>query len=299
MQYAPICLFTYNRLWHTQETVKSLLKNELAKESELFVFSDGPKNKDHEESVAKVRNYLRQIEGFKRVTIIEQEKNLGLANSIISGVTKIVNQFGSVIVVEDDLFLSPHFLNYMNDGLNLYKESTAVASIHGYTFPIKNKLPETFFVRGADCWGWATWKRAWDFFEADGVKLLKQLEAQNLCYQFDYHNTQKNVQMLKDQINGKNNSWAIRWHASAFLNNMLTLYPGRSLVQNIGLDNSGEHCNVTTVFDVQINHEKVNVKKIQIEMDIDAFEAFIQYFKNAQEPLYRKIIRRTKALFHA
>jgi len=241
LNLSPIVLFVYNRLWHTQKTVEALQRNELAKNSDLYVYCDAEKSETDRNSVNQVRMYVRSIGGFKKITIIERESNWGLANSIIDGVTTVVNEYGKVIVLEDDLVSSSCFLKFMNDSLNLYEHEYSVASIHGYIYPIDG-LPKTFFLKGADCWGWATWKRAWDIFEPDGMKLLSQLETEKSQKEADFNDSYAYTQMLKDQINGKNNSWAIRWYMSAFLKNMLTLYPGRSYVENIGNDGSGTHC---------------------------------------------------------
>ncbi len=292
MQYAPICLFTYNRLWHTQKTLASLLKDPLAKYSTLFIFSDGPKNEQSKSQVQVLRDYLKTISGFAAIDIIYREHNLGLANSIIQGVTQIVNHYGKVIVLEDDLELSPYFLTFMNEGLDFYQDNEKVASIHGYAFPIKETMPETYFLKGADCWGWATWKRAWDKFEPDGKKLLKLLTEKNMAKAFDFNFTQPNIQMLKDQINGKNNSWAIRWNASAFINNLLTLYPGKSLVRNIGLDNTGEHCAITDIFDVTLSDEKITINTIRVEHSEIAYQHYVNFFKKYQIPLYKRIVRK-------
>ena len=176
---APIVLFIYNRPWHTQQTVETLQKNELANESELFIYSDAAKNEQASESVNAVREYIKTINGFKEITIILRDKNWGLADSIIDGVTKIVNEYGRIIVLEDDLVTSPYFLKFMNEGLTMYENEDKVASIHGYIYPIDN-LPNTFFIKGADCWGWATWKRAWDVFEPNGQKILDELKSSGL-----------------------------------------------------------------------------------------------------------------------
>ena len=170
MVLSPITLFVYNRPWHTRQTVESLQKNELADESDLIVFSDGEKtgvrsqnpegiiiNADDrrpttDDRIKEVREYIKTINGFKSVRIVEREKNLGLANSIISGVTEVVNQYGRIIVLEDDMVTSPCFLRYMNDALDKYETDDRVICVHGYVFPI-DELPGTFFIRGADCWG--------------------------------------------------------------------------------------------------------------------------------------------------
>jgi GT2 family glycosyltransferase len=186
LMLAPITLFVYNRLNHTRQTVEALLRNELAAESEFFVFSDGPRSETDREKVLAVRSYLKTINSFKKVAVIERDKNFGLAESIIAGVTEIVNRYGRIIVLEDDMVTSPYFLKYMNDALEIYKDEEKVISIHGYIYPVRDKLPETFFLRGADCWGWATWKRGWDLFDPDGRKLLEQLQKRNLTRTFDF-----------------------------------------------------------------------------------------------------------------
>lgn len=276
MQLAPIILFTYNRPWHTRQTIEALQKNKFAVKSILIIFSDGPKNPADGEKVQEIRDYLYTIDGFEAVQIIEREENLGLSRSIISGVTEVINQYEKAIVLEDDLVTSPLFLTYMNDALEMYKNDTDVASIHGYVYPIKNSLPETFFIKGADCWGWATWKRAWDIFEVDGKKLLNELTQRNLEREFNMDNSYPYIKMMKDQIRGKNNSWAVRWYASAFLADMFTLYPGRSLVSNIGFDASGTHAGYTKALDSEIG-SSIHLQKIPIEENKMAKKEFGKY----------------------
>ena len=175
--------------------------------------NENNKKNDTTKKIGKIHiqenEYIKNINGFKRVTIIEREKNWGLANSIIDGVTKIVNEYGKIIVLEDDLVTSPYFLKFMNEALEIYNDEPNVASIHGYIYPIVN-LPETFFIKGADCWGWATWKEKWSIFEADGKKLLDELQNRKLQNEADFNGSYGFTQMLKDQIDGKNNSWAVR-----------------------------------------------------------------------------------------
>ena len=267
---APIALFVYNRPGHTQQTIEALKKNELSGQSTLIIFSDGPKNESSKEEVEAVRNYLKTITGFAQIRVVEQSENLGLANSIISGVSKIVNEFGKIIVLEDDLITSPYFLKYMNDGLDLYKNNEDVVSIHGYIYPIKERLPETFFIKGADCWGWATWDRAWKIFEPDGKKLLTALKKRKSMKEFDFGGTYPFTMMLENQIMGINNSWAIRWNASAFLANKLTLYPGLSLVRNIGMDLSGANCEETNIYDSELTSRPIMVYRQEMTEDLNA-----------------------------
>lgn len=261
MRPAPIALFTYNRPAHTRRTVEALLKNQFAAESDLIVFSDGPKASSDAEDVKSVRHYLDSISGFRSVQVIQQPRNLGLAQSIIAGVTQVCSSHGLVIVLEDDMLTSPWFLRFMNEGLATYEADPEVISIHGYIYPVRAVLPETFFLRGADCWGWATWDRAWKHFNSDGADLLAKLEQHKLTHSFDFDGAYSYTDMLRAQMAGRNNSWAIRWHASAFLLNKLTLYPGRSLVQNIGLDSSGTHCVVTEEFTTVLATEPIPVRR--------------------------------------
>ena len=287
MKLAPIALFVYNRPHHTKTVVEALLGNDLAAESELFVFADGPRNPEASEAVNEVRRYIRGITGFRSVTVIERDVNLGCAQSIVSGVTEIVNRFGQVIVVEDDILTSPYFLKYMNEGLDCYRHNERVACIHGYIYPVKARLPETFFIRGADIWGWATWKRGWDLYEHDCEKLLNELYAKKLSYK-----------LLKNQIEGKLDTWDIRWYAATFLQDKLTLYPGRSLVRNIGIDGSGTHCGTNALFDTALSREPVLVKKIRIKENARCRKAFKHYFKPPDETFVDRVIDKIKTKLH-
>ena len=289
---APIALFIYNRPWHTQQTVEALQKNELANESELFIYSDAAKNEQASESVNAVREYIKTINGFKEITIILRDKNWGLADSIIDGVTKIVNEYGRIIVLEDDLVTSPYFLKFMNEGLTMYENEDKVASIHGYIYPIDN-LPNTFFIKGADCWGWATWKRAWDIFESNGEKILDELKSRRLEKEADFNNSYGFTQMLKDQIKGKNNSWAVRWYMSAFLKDMLTLYPGKSYVQNIGNDDSGTHCCVSDIFRVELCTSN-NSNRLELVENSDSRKKMEIFFNSISGIFIQKLKTRMK-----
>ncbi|MFI4937135.1 MAG: glycosyltransferase family 2 protein [Candidatus Berkiellales bacterium] len=297
MSLAPIALFVYKRLNNTKQTIQALLDNKLVKESDLFIFSDAAKDPQSQTAVNEIRKYLDTISGFKTVKIIHREQNYGLAKSIISGVSDIVNRFNKVIVLEDDLVVSPYFLQFMNEGLDLYQQDEQVASIHGYALPVNKALPETYFLRGADCWGWATWQRAWNKFEPDGQILLAKLKASALIPEFDFYCSSHYAKMLADQIAGKNNSWAVRWYASAFVNHMYTLYPGKSLVRNVGMDSSGEHCITTNVMDVELSSMPVALKRIPIEKNQIAYDAYVDFFKKVRGTLAQRIFRKMIRLF--
>lgn len=289
---APVVLFVYDRPWHTRWTVEALQKNELARETDLYLFSDAPKDSKSVLAVEEVRDYVGRIGGFKSVHLALREENLGLANSIIDGVTKVCGEYGRVIVLEDDLVTSPYFLRFMNDALDLYEHNEKVVSIHGYMYPVSHALPETFFLRQADCWGWATWRRGWALFEPDGAKLLAELSRQKLMRQFDLDGAVPYTKMLTDQIAGKNNSWAIRWQAAAFLANHLTLFPRASLVQNIGFDASGTHCASTDTFSVNLAVAPIEVSPGPLEECNLARVALINYYRSQKINIISRIFRR-------
>lgn len=249
---APILFFVYNRPLHAQLTIESIKKNKLSVESDLYVFSDGPKV-EGDENVKKVREYIKTIDGFKSVTIIEREKNLGLANSIIEGVTEIVNRHGKIIVIEDDLLVSPFILEYLNKALEIYEYDKKVAHVDGFCEGNLKNLPDTFFLKTSGNLGWATWKRAWDMFEEDANKLLTHIESNNRIKEFDKCGNYKEglsfSQLLRDQIEGKTDSWAVRWAASVFINNCYGLFPGKSMVLHIGFN--GTHFNDSSLLDFQ------------------------------------------------
>lgn len=292
---APIVLFTYNRPEHTRLTLEALVKNELASDSDLIIYSDGPKDDAGAGKVQAVRNYLHTVNGFKSITIKEEEKNCGLANSIIAGVTEVVNKYGRIIVLEDDMVTSPYFLRYMNDALEIYQNEEKVISIHGYMYPVKAQLPETFFLRGADCWGWATWKRGWDLFEADGKKLQAELKSRKLFFAFNMNGSFPFADMLEGQIQGRNDSWAIRWHASAFLKNKLTLYPGSSLLLNTGNDQSGSNRSAKMDTMPEINTRRMELKKIPLCVNPKESKIIEFYLRKISNDRYN-IIKRLKNL---
>lgn len=244
--YAPVAVFVYNRPWHTRQTLEALQKNRLASATELFIYSDAPKKPEAEEAVREVRSYVRDVGGFKNVNLIERKENLGLARSIIDGVTGLNQRYGRAIVLEDDLVTAPHFLEFMNAGLDRHSADERVMQIAGYMFPVS--LPATYdalFLSFISSWGWATWERAWRHFDplARGYPRLRDDPA--LRQRFDLDGYYRYFRMLQSQQEGKVDSWAIRWYLSVFLRDGLALYPRKTLVRNVGFDGSGVNCNVS------------------------------------------------------
>ena len=292
---APVALFVYNRINHTKEVIEALKKNELASDTDLFIFSDGPKNDDYSESVNEVRVYINSLNGFKSVNIYEQKLNVGLATSIIQGVTKMLSDYEQVIVLEDDLVTSPHFLRFMNEALELYKDDEGVVSIHAYMFPLNMSLPDTFFLKDPGCWGWATWKRGWELFESDGKKLLNEIKRQGRVNDFNFNGSYNYLEMLESQVLGKNSSWAVRWYASAFLKNKLTLYPGNSLVRNIGHDASGTHSGLTKDFFVKLSETSIKVNRVPVNENLPVRVALIDFLRSIKVSLIRRFMIRIKS----
>lgn len=238
---APIILFTYNRPVHTRMCIESLKRNTEAASSDLYVYSDGPRTPADEAGVREVRKYIHSLSGFRSVTVREADRNRGLAESVIKGVTEVIAERGRMIAVEDDLILSPYFLRFMNEALTLFQDERRVGNVHGHLSRMHG-LPDTFLIYHGDSWGWGTWKRAWDLFESDGKKLLTELKQRGLCSVFDFAGSYPYTRMLEKQIRGENNSWAIRWKATLLIRGLLSVNAGHSLVANNGFDASGTNC---------------------------------------------------------
>ena len=274
--HAPVVLFAYRRPDHLRRALDSLVANPGADRTALNIYCDGAKSEIDREAVEQVRKIARGMQGsalFASVRVIERDHNIGLAASVISGVTQTLEDHESVIVMEDDLVVSPDFLEYMNQALELYAINEEVISIHGFMYSVPPVLPQTVFLRGADCWGWATWRRGWELFEPDSQKLLKELDRSPDRAEFDFNGAFPYRQMLKDQAAGTIDSWAIRWYASAFLANKLTLYPGQSLVENIGQEGSGTHSESATSHEVSASMINLPLERIALNESAPAREA--------------------------
>lgn len=292
--HAPITLFTYARQDHTRRTVEALLLNPLASAHDLIVFSDAARTPGNQPAVDAVRRYLTTISGFRSVTIHHRPHNFGLSKSIIGGVTQVLSEHERIIVLEDDMVTSPHFLSYMNEALDRFAYEERVISIHGYVYPVEHALPEAFFLPGADCWGWATWRRGWYLFNPDGQALLDKLKHRKMLKTFDFNGAYGYSKMLEAQIKGANDSWAVRWYASALLAGKLTLYPGRSLVHNIGNDSSGTHCGGGTSHDAELSTTPIDLRQVIVAPSATGHAAFETFFRKSHGSLADKLRRRIK-----
>lgn len=243
---APVILFTYNRPEHTKRTIQALAENELAEYTELYVFSDAAKKETDREKVQAVRDYAKTITGFAKVTLTERQENYGLAKNVISGVTDIINRYGRVIVLEDDLITNRFFLRFMNDGLDRYEKKTKVTGITGFShFSDDLGYPfETYFhTLTGTSWSWATWADRWAYFDETCSDWTDMIEDPALRKAFNYDNTYDFYKIMKmQQTDEGTNSWAIRWYWTNFRRKGCILSPAKSLVSNEGWDGTGVHC---------------------------------------------------------
>lgn len=295
---APIALFVYNRLWHTRQTIEALQKNHLASESDLFIFSDAAKTTVAKTSVEEVRNYIKTISRFKSVKVIEREENFGLAKSIIAGVTFLCDQYERAIVVEDDLVTSPYFLQFMNDGLEFYKDREEVMHLSGYMYPVEQSdLPDTFFLRPTSCWGWATWKRSWKYFEKDTDKLLR-IFSPEMIRDFNIFGSNDYFSQIVHNKEGKINTWAIYWQATVFLKKGLSLHPKISFVQNIGHDGSGIHCEPSEMFDGTLANSYPIRFEEKIELSLFATKRLAKYFNSIKVSFFTRVKRKISRILN-
>lgn len=273
----PIAIFAYRRPDHVRRLLASLARNSESAESPTFIYCDGPRTPGDEEAVEATRKVVR-AHAPANAEIIERQQNFGLSRSIIDGVTTLCDHFGRVIVLEDDLVVSPAALGYFRAALECYANDDRVMHVSAYVFPVGKPLPETFFYRCTSCWGWATWARAWRHFSTNGLWLRREIVRRRLVQFFEVEGAYPYLEMLDDQIMGRNDSWAVRWHASVLLRDGLCLHPGRSLTANMGFDSSGEHCKQSDVFATHLAEIGPDVSSIPVEEDPQALAAIREYF---------------------
>ena len=277
---APIALFCYKRLDTLTQTIEALQKNYLAAESELFIYSDGPKKVADEPVIAAIRNYLKTITGFKSVSITEAVTNKGLAASIISGVTEIINNYGKIIVMEDDLLTSKNFLVYMNRGLDYYAGNPKIFSVGAFSIPIKGlNNNSVYYTRRADSCGWGTWQDRWgiiDWEVKDYPALIKNRSAQKAFNKMGSDMTG----LLTKQRKGKINSWAIRWCYHQFKYDLFSVHPAVSKIKNIGFASP------------DATHTKESFNRFETYLDInDATETNFNVPVKLEKKIIRQFIR--------
>lgn len=296
-ELAPIVLTVYKRPWHTEQTLKALQANDLADQSILYVYSDGPKHlalKEDIKAIEEVRELVRSQQWCKEVHLIESPYNIGLVSSFVKSISEVVNRHGKVIVLEDDQVTSKGFLKYMNEALELYKNDEQVMHVSGYMYPVKFESKETtFFLNVQSCPGWGTWKRAWKHYNNDAVdhlnyfsqnkKRIKKFNIEGNAFYFKQ--LEKNTEVI-------NYSWAVKWYASCLREGGMSLFPSKSLVQNIGLDGTGEHCKPSNRLDVE-TIDYLPIYRIPIQEDKDIRKAVDLWYKSTikKRKSYKEIVK--------
>ncbi len=238
---APIALFLFNRVNHAKLTIDALCACPEASASHLFVFCDGPKLKSSEsdlQAINEVKTFANQISGFNAVEVVHHQSNLGLSNSIIYGISKVLEANETVIVLEDDILVGKDFLTFMNAALNKYLNVANVAGISGYSFPIK--INDPFFTRTGSCWGWATYKRVWQHFIQQKMELHTDLITSEEKQLFNVYDKLYETMFIQNK-QAMIQSWAVDFYLYYFLNKLYFLMPGKNLVNNIGFDGTGAH----------------------------------------------------------
>jgi len=299
---APVVIFVYARPEHTKQTIESLANNSLVDETEVYIYSDAAKNDKAQPCVKQVREYIdtmAQRNLFKSLHIIKAETNKGLASSVISGVTEIIEQYGKVIVVEDDLVSAPDFIQYMNDALNYYEEDNRIWSICGYTF--KMNIPaeynhDVYLSYRGGSWGWATWRDRWG--KVDWKVTDYPLFKKNKKFRARFNLGGRDMaNMLDRQMQGMIDSWAIRWCYAQSKLDMLTVYPVVSRIRNIGLDGTGTHSGISSKYDAIIGDgnnrcrfEMINLDRRIVKLFRDQFGTEFDYFVINMKTYIKKLL---------
>jgi hypothetical protein len=279
MMYAPIAFFVYKRLDVARKVLDALKSNAEAVNSVLYIFADGPKasaSADEIQKIKAVQEYAHSVEGFAEVHVMVSSCNKGCAASIIDGINYVFRNHGRIIVLEEDLVVSPFFLEYMNDALEMYNDAENVACVCGFMPDYGIDLPETFFHRAVEILGWGTWKRAWSLFNPDARALMGRIRDEKLVNELEFHPNSGFLKLLQNQIDGKVDSWAIRWHASIFLAGKLVLRPGRSLVSHIGFGKDATHTRgeALSSYTPDVENVKIDLKWQEPVEDKTAFAAY-------------------------
>lgn len=293
---APIVLFAYNRPDHLLKCLESLAASTLAKESDLFVFSDGPKKNATEkeiDSVHKVREILKQKNWCKTVTIKESPVNQGLAKSVESGVTEIVNRYGKIIVLEDDLLVSKHFLSFMNEALKVYANSEQVFSVNGYMFPIKFSEKGCILLPYISTWGWGTWKEKWKIYNSHISQSEKDLIAKNPLMRKKFNLADYDYTSMLDF---ENNSWGIKWYHAIFKRNGLSMFPTQTLVKNIGNDGTGTNQMSTKDTDSFSDETLLHVS-YETKVNAQLLNEYKLYFTQKPKSSFKQILGNLKNIF--
>jgi hypothetical protein len=304
MHFAPIALFVFKRPAETLQTLEHLALNPGFAESELFVFCDAARNPAEEEAVRMTRKVVYSRTWNARTKVIERQQNMGLARSIIAGVTQLAESHGRVIVFEDDLLAARGTLRYFNEALERYKHDDQVMQISAHTISIPDLgIPTgSFFLPLTTSWGWATWDRAWKHVDIKTPGWERLALDPDLRYRFNMDGSYYYAEMLEKQHAGKVDSWAVCWRWNMFQRQGLTLYPSRTLIKNIGFGNAATHTKESSKWlgspDWQEDHEVLSFPDL-VKADEICWRKTKGVFWKAKYPsLPVRIFSRIKRMFY-
>ncbi|WP_323923925.1 glycosyltransferase family protein [Aeromonas veronii] len=297
-RFSPVVLFVFARPDHTKKTVDALLANPEACNTDLIVYADAARSEKDVAAVEAVREIFSDLRGFKSVTIHLREKNYGLAKNIMEGVTQVTEMYGRAIILEDDIVTSPAFLNYMNAALDKYENIKEVWHISGWNYPIKSNenLPETFFWRTMNCWGWATWADRWQHFKKNPDELVNSWSSDDVK-RFNLDSSHDFWAQVVANHEGKLNTWAIFWYATIFVHQGLCLNPTRSFVANIGNDGSGENCGAEDIYKTSLANIFHQQWPTELTENVAVVELIRAFYKSLKPSLLRRILGRIKRVF--
>ena len=288
---SPVVLFCYKRLDTLKQTIESLQQNYWADRSELYIFSDGPQKPADEPIVRSIRDYLKTITGFKKVVITEAVKNKGLANSIIDGVTDIINQYDKVIVLEDDLVTSRNFLIYMNKALDHYKDNPKIFSITGFSIPIKGLNENSvYFTQRANSCGWGTWKDRWAIIDWEVKDYSALMRSRSLRTAFNKMGSDM-LGLLRKQKTGKINSWAIRWCYHQFKHDLYSVHPVVSKIINIGYGSADATHTKESFNRFETKLDTANITEIDFNIPVRLEKNVIRQFVRPYSIPYRAVYK--------
>lgn len=280
MNIAPIVLFAYNRPEHLRRTLLSLQRNALARDSQLYAFVDGPKNPDDELLVSAVRRQLADLQGFASIKLQVRDYNLGLARSVIAGVSEVLAEHDRVIVLEDDLVSGHHFLTFMNRALDRYAGSPRIFSVSGYIYPYTLRAgygPDVLLLPRCSTWGWGTWRNRWDKADWAMVDARERLDDPTYCESLQKGGKDLPA-MLRQWLDGKIDSWGLPWSCTHAQHEAFALFPVRNHIINIGLDGSGVHCSVGCLGNGQLSAQSSYEMPENIAPDEDMIRRVTAFF---------------------
>ncbi|GCA72403.1 hypothetical protein MiYa_03954 [Microcystis aeruginosa NIES-2519] len=239
----PVALLIFNRPDTTARVFEAIRQ---AKPPKLLVVADGPRP-DRPDDIEKCKAARAIIEGVDwdcEVLKNYSDLNLGCRKRVSSGLDWVFEMVEEAIILEDDCVPDPTFFRFCEELLEYYRHDQRITVISGNNFQLGKKLTDYsyYLSRYNHCWGWATWRRAWQYYDGemkhwpqvrDGDWLTAILEETQAVKYW--------TKIFQTTYDNKNDSWAYRWTFSCWIQNGLTILPNVNLVSNIGFGEDATH----------------------------------------------------------